>query len=202
MKTQIRIRTVGFGWKDLHHPWSRDGKHYSPEELLEHLITVMIPEQKKRGIPKVPPVKLPSRGDRPQLGTVTEDMIQIDKKRAEKEKEFRAAGKRKREEMEREEAEGAAAASRVQPPRPTINEDFIGARIEQFWEYKENNGEVVGVWCKGVVVGVMKGNKVHIEWDKEYLRPGDLKVTQEKFLVKKWKKEEPQGWKMDLDFLE
>ena len=202
MKTQIRIRTVGFGWKDLHHPWSRNGKHYSPEELLEHLITVMIPEQKKRGIPKVPPVKLPSRGDRPRLGTVTKDIIQIDKKRAEKEKEFRAAGKRKREEMEREEAEGAAAASKVQPPRPTINEDFIGARIEQFWEYKENNGEVVGVWCKGVVVGVMKGNKVHIEWDKEYLQPVDLEVTQEKLFAKNWKKEQPHGWKMDLDFFD
>ena len=79
VKTQIRIRTVGFGWKDLHHSWSKDGKHYLPEELLEHLTHVMIPEQKKRGIPKVPPVKLPSCGDRPQLGTVTEDMIQIDK---------------------------------------------------------------------------------------------------------------------------
>ena len=53
---------------------------------------------------------------------------------------------------------------------------------------QRKNGEVVGVWCKGVVVGVMKGNNVHIEWDKEYLRPGDLKVIQEKLLVKNWKK--------------
>ena len=201
VKRQIRIRTVGFGWKDLHHPWSRNGKHYSPEELLEHLINVILPEQKKRGIPKVPPVKLPSRGDRPQLGTATKDVIEIDKRRAAKEIEFRAAGKRKREEMESEEAEEVAASSKVQPTRPVVDESFVGARIEQLWEYKEKSGEVVGVWCKGVVVGVLKSNNVHIEWDKEYLRPGDLAVTQERLFVKNWNKEQQNGWKMDLDFL-
>ena len=40
---------------------------------------------------------------------------------------------------------------------------------------------------------------MHIEWDKEYLRPGDLKITQEKFHLTKWNKEVQSGWKMDMD---
>ena len=28
-KEQIRLRVVGFGWKDLHHPWSKDDIAYS-----------------------------------------------------------------------------------------------------------------------------------------------------------------------------
>ena len=52
VKEQIRIRVLGFGWEDLHHPWSRDGVAYTPEQLLDHLIKTIIPEQKRRTIPK------------------------------------------------------------------------------------------------------------------------------------------------------
>ena len=64
---------------------------------------------------------------------------------------------------------------KMQPPRPTMDESFVNARIEQYWEFNEKNDKVVGVWCKGVVVGVLNSNHVHIEWDKEYLRPGERK---------------------------
>jgi len=43
VKEQIRIRVAGFGWKDLHHPWSKNGKEFSPDELFEHLIKKIIP---------------------------------------------------------------------------------------------------------------------------------------------------------------
>ena len=48
IKDQIRIRVIGFGWKDLHHPWSKNGVDYTPEELLHHLIDSIIPQQKHR----------------------------------------------------------------------------------------------------------------------------------------------------------
>ena len=123
----------------------------------------------------------------------------IDKKRADKEKEVRIVGNQMREEMEKEEVEGGGNYAKAQPPRPTIDESFLNLRVEQFWEYRETNGKIVGMWCKGRVVGVMRGNQVHIEWDKEYLRPGDLKITQEKFYLTKWNKEVQSGWKMDMD---
>jgi hypothetical protein len=25
VKLQIKIHVIGFGWKDLHHPWSKEG---------------------------------------------------------------------------------------------------------------------------------------------------------------------------------
>ena len=60
VKDQIRIRVIGFGWKDLHHPWSKNAVDYTPEELLNHLINNIIPQQKHRGVPKAPPMSLPS----------------------------------------------------------------------------------------------------------------------------------------------
>ena len=63
MKEQICICIVGFGWKDLHHPWSKNGKEYSPDELYEHSMKKIIPEQPKHGIPDRPTMELPSRKD-------------------------------------------------------------------------------------------------------------------------------------------
>ena len=59
----------------------------------------------------------------------------------------------------------------------------IDAKIKQCWKYTEQSGEVVKVWCKGVVVGVLKNSRVHVQWDKDYLRPGGLKVIKEKNLM-------------------
>ena len=50
----------------------------------------------------MPPVDLPSRGDRQQLGTMTADVVALDKQRAGKMKEFRRAGTKLREEMEKD----------------------------------------------------------------------------------------------------
>ena len=88
VKDQIRLRVIGFGWSDLHHPWSKDGADYSGNDLLDHLIKEIIPQQKKRDIPEAPPVDLPSRGDRVQLGTQTKDVELLDKRHAKEEANF------------------------------------------------------------------------------------------------------------------
>lgn len=88
----------------------------------------------------------------------------------------------------------------MQPERPDVDEKLIGSRIEQCWPYTEKNGRIVKVWCKGLVVAVLKGDKVHVEWDEDYLRPGDSKITKEKLLLTKWNKHTHQGWRMDLDY--
>ena len=58
VKEQIRIRVQGFGWDDLHHPWSKGGVDFTPEQLRDHLINKIIPEQHKRGIPATPTVQI------------------------------------------------------------------------------------------------------------------------------------------------
>ena len=71
LKEQIRIRVIGFGWKDLDHPCSRNGVTYPAYNLLNHLCGEIIPEQRNRNVPNVPPVVLPYRGDIKQLGTMS-----------------------------------------------------------------------------------------------------------------------------------
>ena len=86
VKEQLRTRTVGLGWKDPHHPWSKVGTDYLPEFLRDYLINTILPEQDKRRIPEQPPVHLPSRGRRQQLGTRTADVDTLDKRCAGQEK--------------------------------------------------------------------------------------------------------------------
>ena len=80
IKEQIRIRVVGFGWKDLSHPWSKDGREYTPEELKLHLVTIIIPEQAKQRIPATPSINMPTCGsvDQNQLGTRSKDVQALD----------------------------------------------------------------------------------------------------------------------------
>ena len=61
MKFQIRIHVIGFGQKDLHHPWSEGGADFLPEQLMTHLCDAIIPEQQKCGIPNQPKLELPSQ---------------------------------------------------------------------------------------------------------------------------------------------
>ena len=107
---------------------------YFPEHLRDYLIKTIIPEQAKRPIPKMPPAHLPSRGDRPQLGTQTKDVAKIDKKRKGEERSFRIAGKRMRDEMEAS-GEVKDRNQRKQPPRPKVDENFVDEKVEQYWEY-------------------------------------------------------------------
>ena len=124
-------------------------------------------------------------------------LLLLDKRRADQEKVFRAGGKRLRDEQEKTGI--VDRYERMQPSRPKVDETFLGAKIQQFWEYTETSGKVVGMWCKGEVVGILKNNHVHVEWNKEYLRPGDKKVTKQKLLQTFWNKHKEEAWRMNLD---
>ena len=78
MKEQLQIRIIGFGWKDLHHPWSNDGHVYTSDELFEYLLNTIIPEHSVGGIPESPTMDLPSQKATPQLGTQTSDVALLD----------------------------------------------------------------------------------------------------------------------------
>jgi hypothetical protein len=160
VKEQIRIRVIGFGWKDLHHPWSEGGVEFSSDHLLNHLCNKIIPEQKLRGIPDKPTMELPSRKQLPQLGTRSTDLQDLDS-RYEDEKCLAIEGAIKmRETLE---ADGIVDRhEHMQPPRLEVGENMIGLEVEQLWIFEEEDGSKVSQWCQGLVVAVKTRGKVHI----------------------------------------
>ncbi len=123
IKEQIRIRVIGFGWKDHHHAWSNYGVEYHPEDLFRHLIQKIIPEQTKRGIPEKPNMELPSRKATPQLGTLTSDVEALEHHyENDKEVVIKEAVKL------RETLEAGGVTDRhekLQPPRTSVEETMI-----------------------------------------------------------------------------
>ena len=158
VKEQQRIRVIGFGWDDLHHPWSVDGDECSPEQLRDHLINKIIPEQSKQRIPEKTTMELPSRNKTKQLGTRTVDADGLDSRYADEKKKASKGAEKMREDLE---ADGNIDRyEKMQPKqRSKIGQAFVGTEIEQLWEYIEKNkGKEIKViqWCRGEVVGVKK----------------------------------------------
>ena len=138
VKEQIRLRVIGFGWKDLHHAWSKGGVDYSSEHLRDYLIEKILPEEKSRGVPDVPPVNLPSRAIRCQLGTRSADVDDLEKFREDEKEEIIDGGIKLREKLE---DDGIVDRyEKRQGARPDVDENLIGAKIEQLWEFKEKDG--------------------------------------------------------------
>ena len=139
MKEQIRIRVIGLGWKDLHHAWSKNGIAYLAVVLRDYLIKTILAEEKKRSIPKMPPVVLPSRVDRGKLGTMSADYDLLKKHDEDEKRLVMEGGARMRE---RSEDDGAKDRhERMQPPRPNMDGALIDRRMEQRWDFKEPNGK-------------------------------------------------------------
>ena len=125
VKEQTQIRVIGFGWKYLHHPWSKSDKDYSPEHVRDYLIKSIIPEQKKCGIPDVPTVNLPLRGDQNQVGTKSLDVEDLQKKHKIERQAIQDGGEEMRDEME---TDGKVDRyEQLQGPKPKLDENLIGA---------------------------------------------------------------------------
>eukprot|EP00957_Ditylum_brightwellii_P121941 9299669-Ditylum_brightwellii.AAC.1 len=91
---------------------------------------------------------------------------------------------------------------KLQPAKPDVDIHLKDTHIEQYWEFTDNEtGDMVPMQCKGVVVTVKNNTRVHVEWEYLYLREGDPKVTEEKFLKTKWNKHVDEGWRMNPDYL-
>lgn len=193
VKEQIRIRVLGFGWKDLHIPWSKDGDDFSASNLRDKLINNIIVAAVDRDIPSVPPVNLPSRKKMHQLGTCSKDVELLDNnKDAEKESFVEEANELRDDLVE----EGYIDPhEKTQRDRPEVDENLINQRMEQLWNYTEEDGTVVPQWCQGLIVGVKKRQVVIVRWDEECLRPGGPPITQETFLKSKYNKQVEKAWR-------
>ena len=58
---------------------------------------------------------------------------------------------------------------KIKPDRSEVNQELIGAQIDQMWEFNQLYGNKVNQWCKGKVVAIKKRNKVHIQWEEDTL---------------------------------
>jgi hypothetical protein len=161
VKEQIRIYIIGFGWKDLHHPWSKEGRAYTADELFKYLVQTLIPEISHRGIPDSPTMDLPSRKLTPQLGTRTADLDELDQLHETRKQEAIEEAVAMRDQME---DDGIIDRhERLQPARPEVDEDLIDAEIEILYSYTEPDGSTKNMWCQGKVVVVRTCNQIHIE---------------------------------------
>jgi len=196
VKEQIRIRVLGFGWSDLHCKWSDK----TADELFEHLIKKIIPEEQKRCIPQKPKAILPSRGLREthKLGTLTADVIELNKNEEKCKKDVVKAATEFRD---KEIKEGKVDMTVQGQPTsaPKIDKTILDKRIQQLFEFPEKEKADRKVWCKGLVVGVKKGNIVRIQWDKKYLRPGDLEITEETLITERFNKKYLYSWRLDIN---
>ena len=80
MKDQIRIRVLGLGWYDWHHPWSAAGHEFTGEDLVEHIKKLM-KRDKNRKISAKPSVDITTRNKLTVLGTISPDIIRLDAKK-------------------------------------------------------------------------------------------------------------------------
>jgi hypothetical protein len=128
VKLQIKIHVIGFGWKDLHHPWSKEGRAYTADELFKYLTNILIPEQKRRGIPDSPTMDLPARKYTPQLGTRTAGVDRLDERYGKAKDKAIAEAVAMRDKLQ---DEGVIDwHEKLQPAWPEVDEDLIGAEMK------------------------------------------------------------------------
>ena len=89
VKEQHLICTIGLGWMQAHHPWSKNGKVYSTTHLLANLCLVVIPLAKELIVHDDATVKLPNAPHLCTLGTLSAIGEELETKRLETVTEFK-----------------------------------------------------------------------------------------------------------------
>ena len=99
------MRSLGLGWNEAYHAWSKDGIPYTSTQLFWFFKQCVIPLAETRDVPGEPPLSLPSPPEMPSLGTKSEIVLSMDSKNESKLVEFKVkayAERDKREQMELE----------------------------------------------------------------------------------------------------
>ena len=174
LKENIRIRVVGFAWSQFHHPWSKNGREYTTNELALHLKKIIAAES-SLVIPKEPPIQIPQRKALVQLGTQSLDLKALDDKFSADSSGFHDAALSKIEEREAK-GEGDRRMEFQDFRVPDIS-TLIGKKIDVLCEYDLDSdldeeldadleGETVPKettamrWCQGMVIDVLDGKNM------------------------------------------
>ena len=72
---------IGLRWKDIYHPWSKDGKEFSNKQLAKHLCLIINKEKKRKlKFPTEPKPIAPTRNNEGVLGTQIDFVAELDRK--------------------------------------------------------------------------------------------------------------------------
>ena len=211
LKENIRIRVKGFGWKEFEIRWSEQGVAKTVDELAKHLKNIIIAEADME-FPKEPPINIPKRKKTPDLGDLTTFAKNLDTKFLKDAETFKQEAKQIK--LTREDAGfGDKYDEMQQRVPPTIDESFVGKRIDSLFEFDSDDSEEMIRWCQGEVIEVCDGT-----WLKPYARTAKFKENEavrvrwdaieeccipvhETILVvqrHKWRKHVIGGWRLDL----
>ena len=74
----LPLEVLGLGWTKAYHPWSKNKHIFSPSELMDHFVKVVLPLDNTEVVvvlvPNAPPMNLPGLPSLPTLGTVAHDV--------------------------------------------------------------------------------------------------------------------------------
>ncbi len=155
IKEQHFIQTLGLGWEDAHHPWSKNGMTYSAQHLLDHLCKVVISLAAKKTIPDDALAKLLAAPDVHTLVTLSPIGEELKIKGLSEIAQFKEKGREERDRRE-EEGFGDRWADRQRVVRPDIDKHFIGFRIEMLFHYIHGQEYI---WCHGEVIAIKNAKK-------------------------------------------
>ena len=201
IKEQILIRYLGLGWIEAHHPWSKKGHGtFSPTELLDHFVKVVLPLADIKEVTNEPPLELPGLPNICRIGTRAQDCIELEDALNSEDREFRLQALHKREKLE-DDGFGDQLMEMQQNIWPVKSLRTSGFKIDKLFEYDDDELQ----WCQGKVTGFISESKnkhviVKVKWNKECLKEGDPEITREKLIRTKWNPETQMdgAWREDL----
>ena len=197
VKEQILIRHQGLGWNEAYHPWSRSGHTFSPDELFNHLIHVVIPLALTHKVPEEPPTNLPSPPELPAIGTTADYDMSATSAYATKFAQMTTKARKERDDREKA-GEGDRYSEMQQFNQPQIN-SLVGFKIEMYFNYQDEDGSNLCNWYHGKVVKIVntKNRVVQVKWDEGNLGDLDVRVSNEKLFATKWnpKTVKPGAWR-------
>jgi hypothetical protein len=177
----------------------------STRELADHLGMIIRREQNME-IPDKPPVDLPQHCPLPILGTLTDEVRQLDMKYFESEERIREVAKKLRLKREARGEESGMYAYLQPPETPTLDE-LMGKRIDVCWPYiigdnkKKDEQEYEYWWCQGKVIEKVSNvpQTVKLLWDAMPDLDEDNSISNQVLQPNKWKKKSKFGWRTDID---
>jgi hypothetical protein len=203
VKEQILIRYLGLGWTKAYHPWSRNKHVFSPSELMEHFVKVVLPLENTELVPDAPPMNLPGLPSLPALGTVAHDVTALEEKNDNAGLQIRINAMVERERLE----DNGFGDELMEMQEVLWPIDRLRAKdfaIDMLFEYEDEDGSTL-VWCQGKVVDFIRESKdkhviVKIEWSDTCVKDGDQRITKNHLKKTKWNPNVPIGgsWREDL----
>ena len=201
----IKIRTLGFGWKKRFGTTFSAGGSPKPLGVLGDHVKQMIKDEKNMVPPPEPHMEFNLMKAVPVLGTFTDERRTLDAEILEDESKLMDAAKKLSRERTSREGKDSVYWFYQPPEMPTVkNMIEEQRRIDIFWPMKNDDGTTEKQWCQGVVKSASadgEENCVTVIWDAMPDAEGWEEVMEDEVELNpsKWKTNYIMGWRMDVD---